>query len=90
MMVEASRRTQISICMGSSCFARGNNRTLQVLREWLRVRQLDAQVDVRGVLCGGACSDGPNLFIDGKAYHAVEPGAVVELLDHHFRSGSGG
>jgi NADH:ubiquinone oxidoreductase subunit E len=88
--MEASRRTLISICMGSSCFARGNNRTLQVLREYLRTRQLEDQVDVKGLLCGGGCSQGPNLVIDGMAYHAVQPAALVELLDHHFRPGSAG
>ncbi len=85
-----SKTVHIQICMGSSCFARGNNRTLQALREYVQTRGLEGAVDIRGLLCGSACSQGPNMVIDGVPYRAVEPGSVEEVLDHHLSARSAG
>lgn len=77
-------RVQISVCMGSSCFARGNNSTLHALQEYLKTHHLEGQVEVRGLLCQGACAQGPNMVIDGTPYGRVEPSALVALLEHHL------
>jgi NADH:ubiquinone oxidoreductase subunit E len=70
--------------MGSSCFARGNCRNLELILEYLEKRGLKAQVEVKGALCEGRCSSGPNLTIDGTDYTQVDPVSVVALLNHHF------
>jgi len=81
-----TKSLSISLCLGSSCFARGNNTTLQVVQEYLRTHHLEGQVEVRGLLCKGGCSQGPNMVIDGAAYARVEPSALPALLDHHLRA----
>ena len=75
---------EISICMGSSCFARGNNQNLAVVREFLAQHGLPAQVTLRGELCRGRCRQGPHLVIAGTPYEQVDPNACLDLLRRHF------
>ena len=77
------RLTTITLCMGSSCFSRGNNRNLEVVQNFLQANNLDASVITRGHLCEGMCQQGPNLTIDGAQYRQVDPITLVGLLNHH-------
>ena len=38
--------TKISICMGSSCFARGNAINLKTIEEYIAKNNLEAEIDV--------------------------------------------
>jgi NADH:ubiquinone oxidoreductase subunit E len=78
---------EIRICMGSSCFSRGNAANLSFLREYLAARGLAARVITVGHLCEDLCSQGPNLIFDGVAHHAVDTAALRMLLDGHFGKG---
>jgi len=70
--------------MGSSCFARGNNRNIEVIQEHLGSPALSAgEVELSGHLCEGHCKAGPNVTINGKMYHEVDPIVIIGLL-HHF------
>lgn len=73
----------ICICMGSSCYARGNNRNLEVIRAYLREHGLDGRVKVSGSLCLGECRRGPNISIDGTLYHGLDRGALLDVLKEH-------
>lgn len=72
---------EIVICMGSSCFSRGNKRVLQVIREYLSANELNAGVVFRGAHCMGQCENGPVLQINGKQFHHVDPSSVSDILD---------
>ena len=67
--------------MGSSCFSRGNNRNIEVVQDFLKKQCLPPSVDLRGHLCEGHCKQGPNLTINGKMYHEVDPVIVLGLLN---------
>ena len=73
----------ITICMGSSCFSRGNNRNIEVLQDYLGVRELPPAVELTGHLCQGHCKSGPNITINGKIYHEVDPIVIIGLLNHY-------
>ncbi len=75
---------EILICMGSSCFARGNNKNLAVIQDFLRRHGLDVSVKLRGDLCHGNCKEGPNLVIDGVSYNQVDANTCLDLLNKHF------
>ena len=49
---------KIQVCMGSSCFARGNNRNLQVITKYLKDNNLDAEIELCGLRCCNLCSKG--------------------------------
>ena len=73
---------QITICMGSSCFSRGNSRNIEVIQEYLGSRRLPPAVGLTGHLCQGHCKSGPNVTINGKLYHEVDPIVIIGLLNH--------
>ncbi len=75
---------EIRICLGSSCFARGNDRVLEIMKAYIEEHQLKAEIDFRGHLCAGDCINGPVIAIAGKAYYHVNPDMIESLLDSHF------
>ncbi|OYT16134.1 MAG: NADH-quinone oxidoreductase subunit F [Bacteroidetes bacterium 4572_77] len=75
---------EISICMGSSCFARGNKATLQKIKTYLQKHQLEEKVLFKGNRCFDQCGKGPNLMINGKMFHQVNAENVDTILDQFF------
>lgn len=80
---------RITLCMGSSCFARGNRGNLDVVRAFLARRGLEAEVELAGALCENACSRGPNVAIDGVVHHEVDAATLLALLSARFPGGDG-
>lgn len=75
-------KAKITICMGSSCFSRGNNRNIEVIQDYLQTHSLPPTVALNGHLCQDHCKSGPNLTINDKMYHAVDPIVIIGLLQH--------
>lgn len=71
----------VQICMGSSCFSRGNRENLRVLNQFLEKHRAGLLVRPIGHLCEGKCSEGPNIMIDGRMFHRVTPGMLGALLE---------
>ncbi len=69
----------ITICMGSSCFARGNKQNLKIIEEYIRKNRVDCSLNGRG--CIGNCRQGPNLRIDGENFERVDSETLIDLLD---------
>jgi NADH:ubiquinone oxidoreductase subunit E len=80
-MTETSR---IVICMGSSCFARGNKEHLPVIEQFLAEHGITAEVQLCGSRCEDECALGPNIAIDGVWHFGVDRGVLIDLLNHHF------
>jgi NADH:ubiquinone oxidoreductase subunit E len=78
----AAAATQITICMGSSCFSRGNSRNLEVVQNFFKRHPLPPSMELSGHLCEGHCKSGPNVRINGKLYHEVDPILISALLSH--------
>lgn len=78
------QKIQIEICMGSSCFSRGNSDNLQAIKDFLEKHNLDDKVDLRGSLCQGECKYGPNIVINGKRYNEVDRGSVIDILRNYL------
>jgi NADH:ubiquinone oxidoreductase subunit E len=77
----------IEICMGSSCFSRGNPENLRAVRDYLATQGLAATVRVAGHLCEDQCSEGPNLRVNGRVFRGVTPAGVKALLDAELKGG---
>jgi NADH:ubiquinone oxidoreductase subunit E len=78
---------ELHICLGSSCFSRGNSENLRILQEFLSARGLTARVATVGHLCQDQCSRGPNIAIDDAMHHAVDAVTLRALLDRRFGEG---
>ena len=72
---------EVELCMGSSCFARGNAKALDCLDSYIASRDLSDRVRLSGHLCLGTCSEGPNMRIGGTLHTQVHPGTVIALLE---------
>ncbi len=79
------KKVQIKICMGSSCFSRGNNRNVEIIEKFVQENNLSAKVDLVGSLCINKCSKGPVIIINGKEYFRVTPDIIPDLLKFHFK-----
>lgn len=73
-------RHTIKVCMGSSCFARGNLENLQFLENYIKDNNLDAEIELIGGLCKEQCSTGPNIYIDDVLYNEINEEKLKEIL----------
>lgn len=78
-MSQESKR--IVICMGSSCFARGNKRNAEAIMDLVQHSPLKDRVQVAGTLCQNRCKQGPNLEIDGECHCGVDPQTLPALIE---------
>ncbi len=77
--------TTIKICMGSSCFARGNSKNLQTIQSFIDKNGLDAEIELSGLRCCDNCSKGPNITIDDVEYNNIDSGTLLDILEKHFK-----
>jgi NADH:ubiquinone oxidoreductase subunit E len=77
-------KTEIRICLGSSCFARGNKKMVQVIQQFLTQNHLEEKVIFHGAHCFGHCGDGPMLKIDDNLILSNDPDEMKRLLKNHF------
>lgn len=73
-------KLNISVCMGSSCFARGNNENLEFIENYIKENNLDAEIDLSGTRCEGKCASGPNINVNGVEYSEVDTDKIKSIL----------
>lgn len=79
-----NEKAELVICLGSSCFARGNNKTLQAISTFLKDHDLEEKVFFHGSHCFGFCTEGPILKINGKFFKNVNEMNVIDILTEEF------
>jgi NADH:ubiquinone oxidoreductase subunit E len=77
-------KKEIVICLGSSCFSRGNKQTVQLIKDYIKSHQLEDEVYFHGNHCYENCENGPIITVDGKEYQNVSPENVIYLLENLF------
>ena len=79
-------KPKITICIGSSCFSRGNERNVEVVQKFLEENNLKDEIDVEleGSLCKGRCADGPIILVDDKVYTKVDSGVMLDIMKKLF------
>lgn len=76
----------VVVCMGSSCFSRGNSLTLKMLQEYIRDNGIEHRVELKGSLCEDDCKCGPNISINGTRYSETSAAACLRHLANHLAS----
>jgi NADH:ubiquinone oxidoreductase subunit E len=79
-----ARRIEMQICLGSSCFSRGNKDVVMFIREYIRKNHLDDKVIFKGSRCMGRCSNGPNLSINGEIIEKVTVSKIEAIMEKEF------
>jgi NADH:ubiquinone oxidoreductase subunit E len=79
-----TNKKEITICLGSSCFSRGNKKTLEAINNYLKQHKLEDQVFFHGELCTNNCAQGPVLKIGEQIYENVDSIGVIDILNAYF------
>ncbi len=79
------QKTEVIICLGSSCFARGNKGTLKVIEKYLKDNNLLEKVFFHGGHCFNKCAEGPVVKIDETIYTGVNETNIIEILNKTFK-----
>jgi NADH:ubiquinone oxidoreductase subunit E len=79
-----AQRIEMQICLGSSCFSRGNKDVVTFIREYLRKNHLDDKIVFKGARCMGRCSNGPNLKINEVTLEGVTLSKIESILEKEF------
>ena len=79
-----TREVEMQICLGSSCFSRGNKEVVNFIRDYLKKNHLEDKMIFKGSHCMGNCNKGPNLMIDGRLIEEVSIAGIEEILDREL------
>lgn len=71
---------EIKICMGSACFAKGNQENLEYIKQFIEENNLESQISVSGALCKNKCDQGPRIIINNKEYTNVTKEDLTKIL----------
>ncbi|HBE40872.1 MAG TPA: NADH-quinone oxidoreductase subunit F [Bacteroidales bacterium] len=72
---------EMQICLGSSCFSRGNKDVAIYIKDYLKQHHLEGKVVFKGARCMGNCINGPNLMINGRITEGVNLAVIESILD---------
>lgn len=72
---------EIKVCMGSACFAKGNQENLEYIKDFIEKNNIDSQITISGSLCENKCEIGPRIIINGKEYTKVTKEDLIRILE---------
>ena len=76
-----NNKLKVELCMGSSCFARGNSGILSDLEGFISENGLEDRVELEGHLCLGKCNSGPHITIGGKEFSGIsDSSCAIDLV----------
>lgn len=75
-----NKKTELTICLGSSCFARGNRKLVSIIQGFIIENRLEEKVIFKGNHCFGKCSKGPVLKVGEKYYEHADESNILEIL----------
>ncbi|MBM3421159.1 MAG: (2Fe-2S) ferredoxin domain-containing protein [Bacteroidetes bacterium] len=79
-----NKKYELQVCLGSSCFSRGNRDLILFVKDYLKKNHLDDRIVFRGSRCMGHCSDGPVIVINGRVIDNVLLSEIESILDNEF------
>ena len=80
-------RKEIVICLGSSCFSRGNRLCMGIIEKFLKENKLEERYFFHGSRCFDKCERGPILRIGDKVFEGVQPDDLPSLLKKTLLTG---
>jgi NADH:ubiquinone oxidoreductase subunit E len=75
---------RINICLGSSCFSRGNKEVVMFVKEYLKKHHLEDKVIFKGARCMGNCSNGPNMMFDEVFREGITMQKIEGILENEL------
>lgn len=81
----SNKLVEITICLGSSCFARGNKKAVGIIQDYLKENKLEESVKLKGNHCFDKCNRGPVLKINDQIFEGVQEETIPEILDRELK-----
>lgn len=78
-------KIEIIICLGSSCFSRGNKSLINVINNYLQENNLKDKVIFKGARCFGNCENGPMIKINDKLFEGLTADKLTEILKSNIK-----
>ncbi len=78
-------KRKIILCLGSSCFARGNQEIIPLIKKYIERKCLEDKVMFIGDHCMGNCSEGPNMYIGKCLFKKINKESIEALLDEGLK-----
>ncbi len=79
-----SQEVEMHICLGSSCFSRGNKEVVMYIKEYLWKHHLEDKIIFKGARCMGHCSKGPNIKLQEHISEGITMTSVEIFLEHEL------
>jgi len=76
-----AQRVEMHICLGSSCFSRGNKDVVMFIKDYMRKNHLEDKFIFKGARCMGHCSNGPNIMINDELIEDVNISKIESILE---------
>lgn len=79
------QKTQVRVCVGTSCFLRGSQQVLQSLLEHVEEENLFDKVAITGSFCFEQCGKGPNVAIGSQHACGCSAEEAKRLIDEEIK-----
>lgn len=77
-------RIEISVCLGSSCFSRGNKEITRVIESFLEEHGIKDKVYFHGAHCFDKCNTGPVIKIGDNIFEGVNTTNIHYILNEQL------
>lgn len=77
-------KTVITICLGSSCFARGNKEIIKIVKSFIVKNNLSEKIEFKGSHCFGECNKGPSIKINDKIFYTITENNIFNFLEQNL------
>ncbi len=91
--LEAPGKAVISVCTGTACYLKGNDKILKEFEKQLGIKEGTSTIDklfhLQSVRCVGCCGLAPVIVVNGKTYGRLETRDVQDIIKEwkdHFAS----
>jgi NADH:ubiquinone oxidoreductase subunit E len=74
------KKHKICICLGRSCFSKGNEKNLEIIKSVLQNHSIKESVEFRGSVCNGQCENGPTIKINDEFIKFSDAAHLQEAL----------
>jgi NADH:ubiquinone oxidoreductase subunit E len=79
------KKRKIVLCLGSSCFARGNQQIIPLIKKYIARHCLEDKVMFIGDHCINNCSNGPNISIGDQLFEKINQENIEKVLNEGLK-----
>ena len=84
----AEKNQTIVICMGSSCFSRGNKKLVRMIQDFLIENHFEDEVTLKGAHCMTQCDKGPIMKVNDELVYNITEETLLDSLEQRLGLGS--